>query len=77
MMPPMTRTSPRQALRLACASLILLLAGCGMKGPLRHPAPPPPPPANAELVAPPTVAPTTPADGSQTNGTPADATRHP
>lgn len=51
-----------QAVRLTAASLVLLLAGCGMKGPLRHPEPPPPPPANSEM-APPTVAP---APGSST-----------
>ncbi|TAN28425.1 MAG: sugar transporter [Castellaniella sp.] len=45
-----------QAARLTAASLVLLLAGCGMKGPLRHPDPPPPLPASSEMT-PPTVTP--------------------
>ena len=56
----MTKTLTH-ALRLTPLALILLLGGCGMKGPLQHPAPPPPPPVDSTLVAPPTVAPTAPA----------------
>lgn len=49
------------SLAVCCASagLITLLGGCGMKGPLRHPAPPP---ADAQLAAPPSV--TTPPDST-------------
>jgi predicted small lipoprotein YifL len=43
-----------RAARLITVSVALLLAGCGMKGPLQHPAPPP---ADAELATPPTVSP--------------------
>lgn len=43
-----------RAARLVTVSVAFLLAGCGMKGPLQHPAPPP---ADAELATPPTVAP--------------------
>ena len=44
-----------RAARLITVSVAFLLAGCGMKGPLQHPAPPPP--ADADLATPPTVAP--------------------
>jgi predicted small lipoprotein YifL len=52
----MTHASFNRAFRLAVSCLALAVAGCGMKGPLRHPAPPP---ADAGLMAPPTVAPAT------------------
>jgi len=52
-----TRTHTRFSAGLAGACLALLLAGCGMKGPLKPATPPPP--ADAALVAPPTVAPAT------------------
>lgn len=42
---------------LAAVALMLVLQGCGMKGPLKAPAPPP---ADATLTAPPTVTPATP-----------------
>ncbi|HET8596917.1 MAG TPA: lipoprotein [Castellaniella sp.] len=51
----MTRFFTRLPAAVAAAGLILGLAGCGMKGPLRHPSPPPP--ADAALAAPPSVAP--------------------
>ncbi|WP_298012320.1 lipoprotein [uncultured Castellaniella sp.] len=51
------RTRSRFLSALAGACLALLLAGCGMKGPLKPATPPPP--ADAALVAPPTVAPAT------------------
>lgn len=51
-----SRSSLSQATRLTAAGIVLLLAGCGLKGPLRHPTPPPPPPASSEMT-PPTVTP--------------------
>ena len=45
---------PHASRRLAGTCLLLALAGCGMKGPLRLPDPPP---ADAALAAPPTLAP--------------------
>jgi predicted small lipoprotein YifL len=45
---------PTAARLLAGAGLALALAGCGMKGDLRLPAPPP---ADAALAAPPSLAP--------------------
>lgn len=53
----MTHDTVLPSRALAAFGLTLALAACGMKGPLRHPAPPAPPPADATLVAPPTVAP--------------------
>jgi hypothetical protein len=54
----MPRLQPRFPVGLAGACLALLLAGCGMKGPLKPATPPPP--ADAALATPPTVAPVTP-----------------
>ena len=48
---------PNLARVLACACLAALLAGCGMKGPLRHPDPPPP--ADDTLATPPVLSPDT------------------
>ncbi|CAM5186722.1 hypothetical protein CDEF62S_05408 [Castellaniella defragrans] len=63
----MTAHSPlaltTRLLALACA---LLISGCGMKGPLRHPDPPAPPPVDAKLAAPPTVTPAPAPDAAPT-----------
>lgn len=50
-----TRPLMRLPAALTCTCLTLLLAGCGMKGPLKPATPPPA--TDAALVAPPTVAP--------------------
>ncbi|HEX7387218.1 MAG TPA: lipoprotein [Castellaniella sp.] len=56
-------SSSAHAWRALSLGLVMLLAGCGMKGPLRHPAPPP---VDATLVAPPTVTPAPTADPAPT-----------
>jgi len=56
------------ATRLLFLACVLLIGGCGMKGPLRHPAPPPP--VDAKLATPPTVTPT-PAPGATSDTAPA------
>lgn len=53
----MIRTHNRFSTSLAGACLALLLAGCGMKGPLKPATPPPP--TDATLATPPSIAPAT------------------
>ena len=49
---PATAMKPRHLLPVAAAACVLVLAGCGNKGPLMHPSEVPPPVAPAAPVAP-------------------------